>query len=106
MPRRTGGADALRLSTLVRTPGDPSSERGSDSAAALSKGDANQIRHHQPQELTVRENGAGPLSPPPDAGHLAGVVDLVRADNGVLLFSDETFAEPRHRIGGSKFDPT
>ena len=61
MPRRTGGADALRLSTLVRTPGDPSSERGSDSAAALSKGDANQIRHHQPQELTVRENGAGPV---------------------------------------------
>ena len=63
MLRRTGGADALRLSTLVRTPGDPSSERGSDSAAALSKGDANQIRHHQPQELTVRENGAGPSRP-------------------------------------------
>jgi len=32
------------------------------------------------------------------------VVDLVRADNGVLLFSDETFAELRHRILGSKFD--
>lgn len=33
-----------------------------------------------------------------------GVVDLVRANNGVLLFSDETFAELRHRIFGSKFD--
>ena len=32
------------------------------------------------------------------------VVDLVRADNGVLLLSDETFAELRHRILGSKFD--
>ena len=32
------------------------------------------------------------------------VVDLVRADNGILLFSDETFAELRHRILGSKFD--
>ena len=32
------------------------------------------------------------------------VVDLVRADNGVLLFSDETFAELRHRILGLKFD--
>ena len=32
------------------------------------------------------------------------VVDLVRADNGVLLFSDETFAELRDRILGSKFD--
>lgn len=32
------------------------------------------------------------------------VVDLVRADNGVLLFSDETFAELRHRILRSKFD--
>ena len=33
-----------------------------------------------------------------------GVVDLVRADNGILLFSDETFAKLRHRILGSKFD--
>ena len=33
-----------------------------------------------------------------------GVVDLVRADNGILLFSDETFTELRHRILGSKFD--
>ncbi len=33
-----------------------------------------------------------------------GVVDLVRADSGVLLVSDETFAELRHRILGSKFD--
>ena len=33
------------------------------------------------------------------------VVDLVRADNGILLLSDETFAELRHRILGSKFDP-
>ncbi|WP_420442351.1 putative toxin-antitoxin system toxin component, PIN family [Candidatus Palauibacter sp.] len=33
------------------------------------------------------------------------VVDLVRADNGIVLFSDETFAELRHRILGSKFDP-
>ena len=32
------------------------------------------------------------------------VVDLVRKDNGVLLFSDETFAELRHRILGRKFD--
>ena len=32
------------------------------------------------------------------------VVDLVKADNGILLFSDETFAELRHRILGSKFD--
>ena len=32
------------------------------------------------------------------------VVDLGRADNGVLLFGDETFAELRHRILGSKFD--
>ena len=32
------------------------------------------------------------------------VVDLVRADNGILLLSDETFAELRHRILGSKFD--
>ena len=32
------------------------------------------------------------------------VVDLVRADNGILLFSDETFAELRDRILGSKFD--
>ena len=32
------------------------------------------------------------------------VVDLVRADNGVLLLSDETFAELRQRILGSKFD--
>ena len=32
------------------------------------------------------------------------VVDLVRADNGVLLLSDETFTELRHRILGSKFD--
>ncbi|WP_419947752.1 putative toxin-antitoxin system toxin component, PIN family [Candidatus Palauibacter sp.] len=33
-----------------------------------------------------------------------GVVDLVRAGNGVLLFSDETFAELSDRILGSKFD--
>ena len=32
------------------------------------------------------------------------VVDLIRADNGILLFSDETFDELRHRILGSKFD--
>ena len=32
------------------------------------------------------------------------VVDLVRADNGVLLLSDETFAELCHRILGSKCD--
>ena len=32
------------------------------------------------------------------------VVDLVRVGNGVLLFSDETFAELRDRILGSKFD--
>ena len=47
-------ADALRLSTLVRPPGDPSSERGSDSAAPLRTGEATTTRHHQPQELTVR----------------------------------------------------
>ena len=52
--------DAVARPPTGRTPGDPSSERGSDSAAPLSKGDANQIRHHQPQELTVRENGASP----------------------------------------------
>ena len=33
------------------------------------------------------------------------VVDLVRADNGIVLFSDETFSELRDRILGSKFDP-
>ncbi len=33
------------------------------------------------------------------------VVDLVRARNGVVLFSDETFAELCRRILGSKFDP-
>lgn len=33
-----------------------------------------------------------------------GVVDLVGADNGIVLFSDETFAELRRRILGSKFD--
>ena len=32
------------------------------------------------------------------------VVDLVRADNGILLFSDQTFAELRQRILGSRFD--
>ena len=32
------------------------------------------------------------------------VVDLVRADNGVLLLSDGTFAEFRHRNLGSKLD--
>ena len=32
------------------------------------------------------------------------VVDMVRADNGVLLFSKETFAELRGRILGPKFD--
>ena len=32
------------------------------------------------------------------------MVDLVRAGNGVLLFSDETFAELRDRIPGAKFD--
>ena len=32
------------------------------------------------------------------------VVDLVKAGRGVLLFSDETFAELRDRILGSKFD--
>ena len=32
------------------------------------------------------------------------VVDLVGADNGVLLLSDGTFAEFRHRNLGSKFD--
>ncbi len=32
------------------------------------------------------------------------MVDLVGAGNGVLLFSDETFAELRDRILGSKFD--
>ena len=32
------------------------------------------------------------------------MVDLVRADNGVLRFSDETITELRHRIVGSKFD--
>ena len=32
------------------------------------------------------------------------VVDLVRGDDGILLFSDQTFAELRHRILGSKFD--
>ena len=37
-------------------------------------------------------------------GRSRRVVDLVRADNGVLLLSDETFAELRHRILGSKFD--
>ena len=31
-------------------------------------------------------------------------VDLVRARNGTILFSDETFAELRDRILGSKFD--
>ena len=60
MVRRPGGADALRLSTLVRTPGDPSSERGSDSAAPLCTGAENHIRHHQPKKPTVREDGAGP----------------------------------------------
>ena len=51
---------ALRLSTLVRTPGDPPSERGSDSTAPLRKGEATHIRRHQPQKPTVRESGAGP----------------------------------------------
>ena len=37
-------------------------------------------------------------------GPLRRGVALVRADNGVLLFSDEMFAELRHRILGSKFD--
>ena len=32
------------------------------------------------------------------------MVDLVRARNGVLLFSDETLAELRDRILGSKFE--
>ncbi len=32
------------------------------------------------------------------------VVDLVREDNGVLLLSDETLAELRHRILDSRFD--
>ena len=58
--RGTGGADALRLSTRVQTPGDPPSERGSDSAAPLRTGAATTARHYQPQELTVRETGAGP----------------------------------------------
>ena len=63
MAAGTGGADALRLSTRVRTPGNPSSGRGSDSADPLRTREANHIRHHQPQELTVRENGAGPHDP-------------------------------------------
>jgi len=62
--RRSDGALRPRMRSPGRPPfgrrETPSSERGSDSAAPLSKGDANQIRHHQPQELTVRENGAGP----------------------------------------------
>ena len=57
-----GRAAALRLPTLVRTPGDPPSERGSDPAAPFPRtGEANHIRHHQPQEPTVRESGAGPI---------------------------------------------
>ena len=32
------------------------------------------------------------------------MVDLIRADNGIPLLSDETFAELLHRILGSKFD--
>ena len=57
-------AAALRLPTLVRTPGDPPSKRGSDPAAPLRKGEADHIRHHQPQRSTVRESGAGPTPPP------------------------------------------
>jgi len=37
-------------------------------------------------------------------GRSRRVVDLVRAGNGVLLFSDETFAELRDRTLGRKFD--
>ena len=40
---------ALRLPTLVRTPGDPPSERGSDPAAPLRQGEANRIRQHLPK---------------------------------------------------------
>ena len=58
--RRTGGAAALRLSTLVRTSGDPPSERGSGPTTPLRTGEANRIRQHQPQKPTVRESGAGP----------------------------------------------
>ena len=32
------------------------------------------------------------------------VVNVVRSRNGVLLFSDETFDELRHRLGRPKFD--
>ena len=37
-------AAALRLSTLVRTPGDPPSERGSGSTSPLRTGEANHIK--------------------------------------------------------------
>ena len=33
------------------------------------------------------------------------VVDAVRSENGVLLFSDETFEELRSRFYRPKFDP-
>ena len=40
-----------------------------------------------------------PSGPPREA------VDVIRAQNGVLLFSDETFHELRTRIQAPKFDP-
>ena len=37
-------------------------------------------------------------------GSPRAVVDAIRAENGVLLFSDETFHELKTRLGHSKFD--
>lgn len=37
-------------------------------------------------------------------GSPRGVVDMVRSENGVLLFSEETFDELRSRLGLPKFD--
>ena len=55
-------AAALRLPTLVRTAGDPSSERGSDPAAVLRKERQTTSDNHRPQEPTVRESGVDAVS--------------------------------------------
>ena len=68
-------AAALRLPTLVWTPGDPPSERGSDSAAPLRTGETNHIRHHQPQEPTVRDSREG---------HFRDVVEVRTVPHSVL----------------------
>ena len=56
-------ADALRLSTLVRPPGDPSSERAVRFRRSPPHGRGDHNQTPSTQELTVRENGAGPIPP-------------------------------------------